>query len=451
MSGKAWLSQLGGGLGDYCVRLGSGGDVRTFAAAISRIEEKTRFIPAAVPAFVGSVTGTSSGTIDVRRITSDGVNDLQDVRGQLLGVNPNGTTTMFLGRVSGADFIELFAPIHADMSAVTFNLYEIIPATIQVLPGTRLVDVPTSTLPPFCTISGLQNSCSITMADGAYLTHNTQGNSEFGANFTFFDGVDLNAFQYTAPASNNAIMLYPAETTPLWGTQMVYGMRRLTMRAGSMDALFFTTGSTPLFGGGISGTFVMQDVEAYGQYDIIRCGTFYNARIINSRLTARSSVGLDEEASPIGIGMGNNSNAQPYPVQRLIVEGGLLEARNYQAGDNAVKCYAVGIRNPMPSQFNLHVTRNTIVVRNLTAADTGDADGVVVTSNVTGTNTPGIYVFDNDMHVSHANAAANKRLMHSANASYVIKRALNRAIASDGVAGTTTIGSNTADQNASLY
>jgi hypothetical protein len=429
--------------GTLMFTVGSGGMYSTLAAAIAAVNAQTRFVAAAVPSFVATSASTSGGTVDVRRLTSDGTNDLLNVRGKLLGVQV-GSGVIFMGRCSNSDYIELFAPLHVDITSVTFNLYEITRACIFILPGTHLVDVPTAVIPTYTTISGIQGTCSITMGALQFLSHNSADGAGYSVNETFIDGVDINAYQYTAVSENNAAILYPAEGTSGWGTQTNFGMRRLTFRGGNTDGLFFSQNATATFGAGISGQFTLQDVRGYGQYDLMRGGQFRMLRITNCELYARASQGIDNEAIILGIGNNTAGALAVYPKQQVIIEGSVLDARNYVPGDNATETQCVDIRNPLPSNTTILIKNNTLIARDTVAANaTGDATAVIVGAFVGGTNTPSIVVANNDIHVSNA-SAGTARLMHSSNANYVINRAGNRVFKHEGIAGVTTIGSNTA-------
>ena len=423
-------------LGSNVITVGDGGDFTDIADAIDY--RNTVHQHTLAHTTTCTITGSSSGTVDVRTITlASAFSAYAATRTASYGVQINNAGPIIPVRLYSDTLVLLPYPITQDFAAGTpIKIYELKRASIFVLPGNQLIlsahdDM---TFPAYTTLAGIPGTSEIIKRSSSvgslFVTDDTFNQSRITGLRLVDDyhGINSIFFNMNKGAGNNSLV--PMADFEFDNNDVV---------TTSNDVLYCITP------GGIG--LNVHDNKMKGTFDVLRFSTHRKVLVYDNDIDIEASSFLDND-NPAGVVLGATS-AWDYAWQTYEVRNNHIKCVDFPTQYASSKASATGvdIRNPISSAADVIVVGNTIDVEVVAGTGAGwtigteSATGIKVGPLATGTNTPTIVVKDNNVRaaVSGGNTTT-PTIAKSSNANYVIKTAGNSVFGG----GATALGANTA-------
>lgn len=417
-NGSVYVS-VGSGFGPNTFTVGNGGQYATLSAALTARAALPNTL--LVTTSTGSVTGTSSGSVDVRKITVTG-----DVLGPYLnlkniGVRIGGSGPIVRAYIRSANEIQTRYPIPQDYSAGTqIDVYEIVPATILVTPGTVLDESGANLIiPAFTSITTIGKGAATIRKTGSgtvlFYTDPTQNEISF-SNLVLQDA---------RTTSGSRFWQIPGVGTHPLSVMCDFYLENNIIDTASQDFVYVGLGAfgTTDNGGGLS----VRDNSIRGRFDVIFFGNMRYADISNNYISIQSLSESLDTGNPTGVAFGGSLSDWLYPSQAMSIRGNTMhiEARAQIGAGDASVAYGVEFRGGiLASPAKVSIKNNDITVSLLNG--TGNAAGVSVTG-LNGAAAPYVEVMSNTFNVT-SSASGTAYMIDSALATTPLRRANNTAV-----------------------
>lgn len=388
--------------------------------------------------FVGSITGSVNGSVDVRRITAASGTPLSKyLHKKTIGVRINGSDNPIVyARIVANNIVELMHPVPRDFSAVNIEVFEINHAAIVLLPGTVLnITERNLIIPAHTTIcAAVPYTATINKEGGTGVSDvlfNVLGNQ----NEIHFRGLRL---QDSRHAGGSRFWQLPtianAQDAALNNLQLIcnYSVRDCKIDTTSQDFLYMGLGTfvTPQIGGAL---WVDGCEITGGGYDVIYATEARKISVTNNNFYLMSHSEAVDGGFPCSVVLGGGLRSSVYLDQSLNVHGNTIDIRAYADGNDASLPAAVDVRGPPNNNVKVFVKNNNIKIRK----NSGTAMAAAVKVTTEGINsTAYIEVSGNTIDVTNSGTGGAFSLV-SDNASTTIKRAGNNVI--NGTLGTNTV------------
>jgi len=379
--------------------------------------------------FTATISGSSAGTVAKRVLTATSGTPLSAYIGESVGVridDAGGTVNPIVrGIVRTSSSIELLYHVDKDYTAVNIDVFRLKPVVIHIEPGFHEEITTPYAISPWTTLY-----CS----------------AFAGASF-YFEGLDY--FNCSSNLANeiffNGLKLSYEDVTSAGKVLKLAGDGQSIMSDfGLASCLIDSGGGGGLLSGGVNagGLYARGNIFK-GQGDMLNLGSNRLGYIADNTFIMRSGISVvTSKSTAIVLGAAGSSE---FAEQTNFINNNHITCVG--ADDIPLGAFpdviGIDIRNKLSTASKTIIANNYIATHNedVTASSTEESIGVKVTDTAS-TSTPDIIVKDNIFNVTHAAAshAANVfKVMHSANANFVLKRAGNQSIASS----STTPGLNT--------
>lgn len=394
-----------------------------FSNLADAVAYRNEFSPVLVGSVTGSVSGTSSGTLERRRITHSAYTALL---GKKVWAKFNNGGVMAQVEMSRSTFTLSRYPFKADLSSVTFDLYEPQWRTILFLPGYDELISANITLPSFTVFKALvPRTAQIRFTSTAYFVGSVSA-QEFWfdglrilGNFDNNNGGKILYFDPTAAASNNR-------------EHGNFGFFNCHIEGPHIDIVQWPLNS----GSGVEGGLFVEFCKIRGHYDLFRCANNREIYIKNNEIYCYNDGLNDAEGCGVALGFLTNAKAA-YPLKTWQVLDNWIDVIT----EGTYPAYGVKIGQSVGSgtaaqaftDSRTIIRGNTIKV--LSVGGTEEVAGISQLYDGADTDTPYIEVTHNSFDVRNEGSGAAK-WAHSGKAGMPILRGGNNVING-------TLGSNT--------